>query len=68
MMSGGLVQEYTHSVLPAIRPIHTFFITMLAMVVRMFLVYLLNGCLILKLDKNISNFLKIFSIKSVTLE
>lgn len=32
-MSGGLVRQYSHSVLPTIKPIHTFLVTLFAMMV-----------------------------------
>lgn len=32
-MTGGLVQEFEHSVLPTVKPIHTFLLTILQMLV-----------------------------------
>lgn len=39
-MTGGLVQEFEHSVLPTVKPIHTFLLTIAQMLVRVYAIHI----------------------------
>lgn len=46
-MTAGLVQQYDHSVLPTILPVHTFLITLISIVVSFFFIYMLSSTRVL---------------------
>lgn len=39
-MTGGLVQEFEHSILPTVKPIHTFLLTIAQMLVRLYAIHI----------------------------